>query len=265
MRILIGVLLFTSAMLGQAGNRIALPSASRDEARQPAEVLLAASLNAHGGANLHGIQRIVLRGTSTAAAASAKDAAAKVAPYPITVWATMDGSSRVDWGQPVRTSTIITPERRHDVRDGKIVDRPAHSGLYTTLDLFSVLAVRNTFGSGANRGIVGDLQTKGATVRRVHVGTDRQKTYYGRVLKDEADVDFDPDTGLVAAIHRRDHGDDSLDFIFVMTSVFSDYRNVDGVLLPFRIERLRNGKPTNSITVETYELNPVFEPTLFAR
>ncbi len=88
---------------------------------------------------------------------------------------------------------------------------------------------------------------------------------YRRILKNEEDVDFDKQTGLVAAIHRLGYADDALDATFVTTYAFSDYREVDGIYLPFHIDRYMDGRLKETIVVDTFEINPVLDADAFVR
>lgn len=224
-------------------------------ARQPAETHLAETLRRHGGNKLNEVSTIRLRGTRKAAGVL----------EPVVISATMEGSSRIDYGRNAERSTVTTADGRYDVREGKKEYRPSHSGVYAQLDVFSVLGIRNTYGSGGNRGVVGNRELKGTPTILIHAGKDRQQTFYNRVVKDETDIDLDAQTGLVAAVHRVQSADDSLDMRFTTSSVFSDYRNDAGVLLPFRIERYMDGVLRETIVVESYEINPIFDRDLFER
>ena len=249
MRYLAALLLVTTVALAQTPARLAPPARSTEERRQPADTQISASLTAHGGAQLLQVLTVRLRGKSTLGKIE----------EPMVVSASMEGSSRIDYGQPVTRSLVTTPVGSFEVRDGQRRYRPPHSGAYTGLDLFSVLSIRNTFANGANRGVVGMQTLNGREVFRAHVGTDRQQVHYGRVLKDEADIDLDVATGLVAAVHRRGHADEDLNLTFVDSYTFADYRDVNGIQLPFKIERYFNGRLEETITVDSFEINPIFD------
>lgn len=45
---------------------------------------------------------------------------------------------------------------------------------------------------------------------------------------------------------------------------FSDFRTVDGVVVPFAMERRTGGELLHRVVIERVELNPTFEPALFA-
>jgi hypothetical protein len=161
---------------------------------------------------------------------------------------------------------VTTLNGRYEVLDGAIKGRPGHSGLYGQLDLFGIFAARSKSGVGKDRGVIGPGELAGRNTLRIRAGTDHQKTFYGRPIDDELDIEFDQQTGLVAAIHRGGYADESLDLRFVSTYAFSDYRKVlDTFWLPFRITRHLDGQPMESIAVDSYQINPILGADLFRR
>jgi len=230
-------------------------AAQTGPALQPAETHLAESLRRHGGNKLNEVLTIRLAGTRKT----------KTTLEPVVISATMEGSSRIDYGKNAEHSVVTTARGRYDVTKGEKKSRPGHSGIYAQLDIFSVLGIRNTYGSGDNRGVVGNRELKGNPTVLIHAGKDRQKTFYDRIVKDEADIELDAQTGLLAAVHRVQSADDSLDVQFLTTYTFSDYRNVNGIVLPFLIERYRNTILRETLTVESYDINPIFDRDLFER
>ena len=97
------------------------------------------------------------------------------------------------------------------------------------------------------------------------MATGREQTQYRRAIKDEAEVRFDAETGVVAAIARRQYADESLDRPFVLMTRFSDYKPVAGLLLPFRVDRYLDGQLRETILVDSVDLNPAFERDWFGR
>jgi hypothetical protein len=247
------ILLFTLEASAQQLRKPAPPASGPP--RQPADSMLSSSLVAHGGIELLGVRAVTITGTSTRGSAV----------EPLTIHGSFDGHTRIEYGSGEAGSTVSTPGGVFDVRAGKVVSRPPHVGLYSQYDVFSILGLRTTWVNGADRGFMGNGTVGGRQTVKVHAGTNNQKSFYGRQIQDELDVDFDQATGLVAAIHRRGYADDSLDVSFVVSYAFSDYRQHQGLWLPYRIDRYMNGNIKESIRVDSYVINPVLSPSLFQR
>jgi hypothetical protein len=254
--LLVVSMLTASAGWGQTlGNAVLPPAASGG--RQPAHDALSASLNTHGGEPVRQMLSIRLTGTATDRLGAAQ---------PFTVSSSLDGSTRIDYGSPATRSLITTPRARFDIVDTGIKGRPGHAGLYAQLDVFGVFAARSKSGAGKDRGVIGPGELNGRTTLRIRAGTDSQKTFYGRAVEDELDIEFDQQTGLIAAIHRAGYADESLDLKFVSTYAFSDYRRVqDSMWLPFRISRYLDGQLMETITVDAYDINPALSRDVFER
>ena len=135
---------------------------------------------------------------------------------------------------------------------------------FSQLDMLPVFSIPPLAEGGVTiralgRGAVGGLGTQ-----RFKALTGRQQTFYKRILRDEPDVDFF-DNGLVAGISRRQYADRSLDLSFVLAHAFSDYRNVNGLMFPFRIEKFIDGILRETIVVNTVELNAPISDAIFER
>ena len=50
-----------------------------------------------------------------------------------------------------------------------------------------------------------------------------------------------------------------------MMTAYSDYRTVNGLLLPFRIQRYVNDRLRETITIDSIQINPTFPANLFLR
>ena len=226
---------------------------------QPADGLLAETLQRHGGSRILAVNTIRFRGTLQTG--DKKD--------PVVVSASTDGSSRIDVGRDADRdadrSTVTTPTGRYSILNGKRQFRPSHSGVYAPLDIFSVVGIRNVYGNGGNRGVVGNREIKGQPTVLVRAGKDREQSFYGIVVKDEVDIEVDAATGLVAAIRRVQYADGNLRKSFLTSYVFSDYRSVEGILLPFRIEELQGKTVRGTYSVDAYDINPVLDRDLFER
>ena len=49
------------------------------------------------------------------------------------------------------------------------------------------------------------------------------------------------------------------------TVYFSDHRKVNGVMLPHRMSRSVDGKPTEEIEIKSYKANPTLDPQMFEK
>jgi len=222
---------------------------------QTADAVFGASVRAHGEAALAAATSVVLTGTSTSGATR----------EPVTISASLDGKVRIDYGRPVTRSIVTTPQGRFEITAGKLVHRPPHAGQFAQLDVLAVLGIRHLAAAGVERTALGSGQTGGRATTRARAVTSRQQTHYGRVVKDDAEIDFDQQTGLIAAIRRRQYADESLDLAFFSTYTFSDYRAVSGLLLPFRIDRYLDNQLKQTIILDSIQLNPVLAADLFER
>ena len=68
--------------------------------------------------------------------------------------------------------------------------------------------------------------------------------------------DLDPSSHLPAALHFYTHPDENLLTNIPVDVQFSDYRVVNGVLVPFRIQRYLNGTLQLDITISSATINP---------
>ena len=219
------------------------------------DTLFAAAQLAHGGAAVTSVDRIRLTGRSRVDDGDAQ---------PITITAGLDGRLRVDYGDPLQRSIVTTTSGSSEIHNGKKTAKPAHDGAYSQLDLLTVFGIRH-LALAASRTTLAPGSINARATYRVRAATGREIQPYGRRVRDEADIDFDSQNGLVAAITRQQYGADSLDLAFEMRTVFSDYRRAGDFVLPFRIERYVNGRLRETIAIGVIEINPAFPTDLFAR
>ena len=221
---------------------------------QTADLEFDRALLAHGGAALGAVRTIRITGQSTT----------KEGVQPITLSASIDGELRIDYGNPVTRSRVTDAEGTFEERNGERKYSSAHDGLFATLDWFSVLGIRH-FATGLRRTSLGSSAIIDRPTRKVRAATGLEQSHYDRTIQDEVDVDFDVETGFVAAISRRQFSARSLDHPFVLTTAFSDYRHVGDMVLPYAIGRSIGGNLRETITVDSIEINPSFTPGIFER
>ena len=109
--------------------------------------------------------------------------------------------------------------------------------------------------SSFNPVAVGSATVTETTVEQLAVEMDGNSYTFG----------IDPATGRILSLsyRRRGPGGDFGQF----TRVFSDFRTVDGVTLPFRVTAAFNGQPwkEQSATVESITINAKIDPALFEK
>src|SRR6185369_1613862 len=127
---------------------------------------------------------------------------------------------------------------------------------FAGLDWLSILGLRRLDIGAPSWADLGTGIDNGRTILRSRVATSQELRQYGRVLKDEFEIDFDVQTGLVSSVQQQQYADNSLDLVFPVVHKFSDYRNTNGVILPFRIEKYVQNRLVETITVNAIQLNP---------
>jgi hypothetical protein len=223
---------------------------------QSAVGLFNAAQAAHGGdAALKAVKTIRIKGHSVID---------KGAAQPISISASLDGQIRLDYGQLVTRSIVTTNTGHFEVRGGRKFAKPPHDGAFAQLDMLSVFGIQHLAGAKTVT-YTGAASIVGTPTQRVHAATGQSLKEYNRQIQDEADVDFDAKTNEVAAITRQQFASDSLDRAFRMMNTFSNYKTVNGLSLPFRIDRYVDDRLRETITIDSIEINPVFPSTLFLR
>ncbi len=179
---------------------------------------------------------------------------------PIKITATAEEEALVESGT---SKLVATTSSRFQDKDGKITPEPTLSGFsqldVTGLFFLAQLAVRPVSVASPVAAV-----TPGGAGRRVHVRSNRSQLHYGRLrVIDEADF-YTGSDGLLAGISRSFY--ESLPrFKFSQAYAFSDYRDTNGVLLPYRIDRYLKGRVIETITVTSYEFDVPAAPTLFTQ
>ncbi len=229
------------------------PILSRGQSTDP---LFAAAFKVHGADAIHAVTALTIRGQSTKPGAN---------PQAVVISASiLDNRIRLDYGQPIFRTDVSKPEGGFSVVNGNTTWNPPHVGAYAQLDWFSVFGARH-LALGVEQAVLDDSSVAGRATARAKVATGRQNIQYRRQIKDEAEVQFDKETGLIVAISRQQFADQSLDLSFTLTTTFSDYRRLGDLVLPYQLRRYVNGVLIETIAVDAIELNPAFERDFFGR
>jgi hypothetical protein len=174
-------------------------------------------------------------------------------------------SIRIDYGNPTTRSIINTTAGSTEILNGTPKRKPSHVGLFAQLDLLSVFGLVHLQTGNVTWSDLGATTVAGRSASSQRADTGQTKEQFQRTLRDQADIRFDVETGLVASTTRVHYAENSLDFSMPVTFVFSDYRTVNGVVFPYRIEQYLNTSLIEAITVTQIEFNPPFSTSIFAR
>jgi hypothetical protein len=224
---------------------------------QTGNIALAPTLLAHGGTAVDLVQSIQIQGTLASIATRT--------PQPVVISASMDGRIRIDFGTPVERSVITTSQGRFEVRGANVDTKPGHVGLFSALDMLSVLGIRRLSSSTVDVTSLGAGTVATRATTRIKAVTRDEKTFYRRKLTDETEIDIDNATGLVARTRRVQYAEQSLDRPFWLAQDFSDYRTVQGVVLPFRVDSSVDGRVVSILTVTSVTINPPLASNLWEK
>lgn len=224
-------------------------------AQEPSGVMTRAVAE-HGGAALQSVQTLRLTGESSAKAVST----------PVVISADLDGYVRYDYGQPITRSWIHEPDGEFEIRgqQAAIIKQP-HVGLFAGLDFLSILGLKRLEIGSTQWQDAGSGTDSGRAVDRRTVETAQQRREYGRLLKDTFEVRFDAQTGLVSSVSRTQYAENSLDLTFPVRYAFSDYRETQGIVFPFRIEKYVKDRLVETFTFSSIEINAGISRATFER
>jgi hypothetical protein len=219
---------------------------------------LIAAIAAHGGAAVASVQTIRIVGHRTNRGSTEVVRISANIP---------EGEMRVDYGDPV-TSSHVTPGVRAGIPPFELTsagrrNKQAFVGVFGQLDILSGLGLSQFTVPAADVANLGTASVNGRTASRFGVRSGRQQTHYFRALPDAAEVQIDSQTSLVSAISRTFSAEQNLDHTFVRTYVFSDFRNVRGLVFPFQIDTQIDGSTSETLVVDSVELNPALALDLF--
>src|SRR6185295_2231164 len=114
--------------------------------------------------------------------------------------------------------------------------KPPQVGIFAQLDLLSIFGVKRLETGNVTWADLGPGTVAGRSTVSVRADTGQSKEMYRRILRDQADIRFDAQTGLVSSITRLHYGEKSVDLAVPVTFIFSDHRVVNNISFPFRIE-----------------------------
>jgi hypothetical protein len=213
------------------------------------------AITRHGGNAVRAVTSIRMQGQSVSRGVAT----------PIVLSADLSGSLRLDYGNPVTRSTINTPTGSKEILAGRMRLKPAHIGVFGQLDLLSVFGLKRLESSSVSWTDLGPATVEGRSVTALRADTGQSKEQYRRILRDQLEVRFDTQTGLLSGVTRTHYGENSLDVAVPVTFVFSDHRTISGIVFPFRIDVYLNTSLVETITVTNVELNPALSSGIFER
>ncbi len=147
--------------------------------------------------------------------------------------------------------------------DGTKLSFAPTSGGFVQLDVTGVFFLAQLLDRPLTASAPKDAQLPQGKTQQVHMSTDRKALEYGRIqVKDQFDVYIDA-FGLLAGIARTFNETDSR-FRYTIAYTFSDYKETDGVLLPYRIQAFLTGNKIEEIVVESYQFDVPAASSLFA-
>lgn len=213
------------------------------------------ALAAHGGAAVNTVNTIQITGTSTVGTTN----------QPVTISASFDGNVRFDYGTPVTRSYVNNPQGAFEVINGVPRWKQAHVGAFAQLDMLGVFGIRHLALAGVQRTVQSPGLVNGRATNRMKAQTGRNRVNYRRTYTDDTDVHVDQATGLVLEITRTHMAERDMDLKFVAGFRFANYQTVNGLQLPFQIQRVMDGVVRETITVQNIQLNPTFPANFFTR
>jgi hypothetical protein len=111
-----------------------------------------------------------------------------------------------------------------------------------------------------------DYKEKGHTVELVgREKADGKEVYHLKVTMKGGDVQqhyyIDADTGI--ELKTSTDVDLGTGQRQPLVTEMSDYRQIDGIMIPHTVRQLLNGKPVVQMTIDTVEFNPPIDDALF--
>ena len=216
------------------------------------------SVIAHGGSTaLNGVSAILITGQSTTARGT----------VPVQISASLDGRLRIDYGDPSnpQRSIVQTSQGQFVINAGKTQVKPPHVDLYAQLDWVSILGLRYLNTGPVTWTNSGTDSVNGRPTSVLMADNGQTQRQYGRVLANQVSIDLDSQTGLLARLRRQQRSDNSLDYTFTVSYVFSDHRQAGPIVFPFRIDKAINNRVMETIVVSGVQLNPALAGNLFER
>jgi hypothetical protein len=178
-------------------------------------------------------------------------------PVPFKATATHLEEALVEYGE---RKQVISPQQTFQ-DDGKTVTYAKAPSGFSQLDVTGLFFIAQLQQKPASVSPPEKVELKGIPVYRVHVLNDRSQIHFGMSrVKDEFDL-YVTESGILAGISRLFYDDQP--FRYTQTYLFSDYRETDKVLLPYRIEVYLKGRLTETIQIASYTFEISTPTTLF--
>ena len=179
---------------------------------------------------------------------------------PVTITATSKEEALISYGS---RKQVATSKSSFKDDGAKVTKQPTPSG-FTQLDVTGVFLLTGMKGRLLSVGLGDSISSAGQKpLYRVHVlNNARSEFHYGHVkVNDEMDL-FVNESGFLVGIERTFYAQLPV-FKSTLGYSFSDFRNVEGVLLPYRIDKTLNGFTVETIRVTSYSFNVPTPSTLF--
>ena len=215
-----------------------------------------------------GIADATLMGTVTRFAGSSRD----VGTVEFQALGTRFSRATFDFGiekqVEVRADSDSAPAGAWAGSDGMLHSISTHNCWTEPVWFFPILGVLNAGStpglqvSYAGREIKNDIKTE-----HLHFshGGDSQIVAANALISSLSGVDLylDAVSFLPLAVSFAAHPDGDASVTLPIEIRFADYRSINGVLVPFRIQRLLNGSLTLDVSLQSVTLNSGISPTIF--
>ena len=178
---------------------------------------------------------------------------------PVKITATRQEEALVESGTAKRVATTSV---HFEDKQGKVTPLPTLSG-FTQLDATSLFFLAQMAARPVTVAPAVPAVTPGGPGQRIRVRSNRTEMHYGKIgVADEVDLYVGPG-GLLTGLSRSFY-ESAPRFKFSHAYAFSDYKETNGILLPYRIERYLKGRNVETIVVTSYEFDVPAAPTLFS-
>ena len=256
MRRLIVICLFSvsSIFLPAATPQANTPPAAAERSSQ-ALAVLAQVLNTAGGPAITGIQDFTALGDITVYSAG------KELQGHARVLARGQDQFRFDEYLSMGTRSWAVSNRSGELKDsdGKVSSIPPHNAM--TLGSLTFPYLRLLAAAGDNTTAVqdlGDLVVESQKLHKLHVHRDFDSSFGGDNAVNhlsDADYLFDSQTHLLASVRNQTHPVESMAKDVPHEVQFSDYRNVNGVMVPFGVTEYIGGQRVWTLQLSSIQFN----------
>lgn len=176
----------------------------------------------------------------------------------ITLKARPDGKSRIDLQLPSGTRSEV---HVNDVRDPHTYFNDGSSWKESAVhnswpDANWFFPMFSAAANGSERAFA--LSSIGTNKVRAQFTAAGQKASATKLIEVLSTTDFtlDPGSGLPVSMRWSTHPDDNFNVSVAVEVRYSDYRDVNGVKVPFHIQRFLNGSLQLDITISSVVFNP---------